>query len=205
MNAIIDRTGERFGAVVVIGRAPAVSGKRARWLYRCDCGTEKDADGRDLAKGHVQSCGCRFKGKQKHYASRDRTYSAWSTMKYRCQSPTSPAYHRYGGRGIKVCDEWLSYARFVDDMGPRPVGATIDRIDNDGPYAPWNCRWSTRKEQAQNRSTNVFLEHEGRRQTLAQWADEAGLPRGVFYHRAVSLKWDIARALSEPVRKLRRA
>lgn len=99
-----------------------------------------------------------------------RTYRSWANMKSRCLSPVNKRFHDYGERGIRVCERWLDFQNFLSDMGPCPEGLTLERIDNDGNYEPGNCRWVTRYEQDRNKRTNVFLEHDGERRTLTDWA-----------------------------------
>lgn len=113
-----------------------------------------------------------------------KTYSIWRSIKQRCFNPNTEHYHRYGGRGVTMCDAWAnSYAAFVADMGEKPEGMTLERIDNDGNYELTNVRWSSRKEQANNRMTNVYVTHLGKTLTLAQWADRYGYKYGLIGSR----------------------
>jgi hypothetical protein len=126
-------------------------------------------------------------------------YFAWAAMKARCYNPSHPGYARYGERGIRICDRWLeSFDNFLADMGPRlSPEHSIDRIDNDGDYAPENCRWATRREQACNRSSNVRLEYAGESMVLKDWAARTGL-----HPMCISLRlhrgWPVERALTTP-------
>lgn len=115
-------------------------------------------------------------GRPRHGLSKTPTWNVWCDMWKRCSNPRSSYFHRYGGRGISVCARWQDFAAFVADVGPRPSMAhTLDRIDNDGDYEPGNVRWATRKEQAQNRTTNHSITAFGRTQTLQAWAEELGI------------------------------
>jgi hypothetical protein len=136
------------------------------WRVRCECGQQKDVLGANLVKGRQVSCGCKQaeriaavgRASKKHgHAGRPEigippspTYRSWIAMWVRCTSEKHPAYHRYGGRGIKVCDRWKSFENFLADMGERPHGLTLDRAENDDGYQKSNCRWATRSEQSRN-------------------------------------------------------
>ena len=120
------------------------------------------------------------------YSTNPREYSSWAQMKNRCNNPKDPNYKRYGGRGISICSEWNSlhgFKQFYIDMGPRPQGKTLDRINNDGNYEPSNCKWSTRLEQANNTRTNYYLAIDGVTRTLAQWTRYFGVDKKIVYRR----------------------
>lgn len=128
--------------------------------------------------------------------SRTPTYRAWEKMRRRCHDPKYERYGDWGGRGIKVCDEWrASFAAFLAYMGEKPPGLMLDRIDNDGNYEPGNCRWATRSEQMRNQRRTVWVEHRGRRVKLADLCDELGLKRWVVYAR-LKIGWSLDRAIS---------
>jgi hypothetical protein len=159
----IDLVAQRFERWLVVGFSHIQSGK-AYWLCRCDCGNERAVGGDRLRNGKAKSCGClnietASSRLRKHghsaYANAGkstREYNSWVSMKQRCYNPLSAKFKDYGARGIKVCDRWLhSFANFLADMGLRPVGTTLDRIDSDGDYQPSNCRWATPLEQRHNR------------------------------------------------------
>ncbi len=111
------------------------------------------------------------------------TWAAWKDMKARCSNPNLKNYHRYGGRGITFCERWKSFDAFLEDMGNRPDGMTIERKNNDGPYSPDNCKWASRDEQANNTRRNRFVCAMGRTQTISQWAKEFGVSRFLIRDR----------------------
>ncbi len=124
--------------------------------------------------------------------------NTWYMMKHRCQNPKNIGYYLYGGRGIEVCDRWLDFWAFVEDMGERPEGHTLDRIDNDGPYAPWNCRWATGKEQKKNSRRNRnerVLVYQGEALNVAEWARKLGI-KYITLSKRIDRGWSVERALS---------
>lgn len=158
---IANLTGLMFGRLRVIGRSGARN-RQPLWRCVCECGNECDRLGNGLRRGSVNSCGCLVAENNRalrltHGMTKTPIYKVWRGMINRCHNPNQPHYERYGGRGIYVCDEWRnSFAQFYADMGDRPQGPTgvrytIDRKDNDGPYAAWNCRWATYREKTINK------------------------------------------------------
>lgn len=138
-------------------------------------------------------------GKSRLYRS---TYQSWCAMKHRCYNPHSKKYARYGGRGIIVCERWKhSFEKFFADMGPKPDGFSIERMDNNGNYEPANCRWATNLEQQNNTRACKFLEHDGLRLSIRAWARRSGLDISTFKYRIRS-GWPMARAISQrPMKK----
>lgn len=189
------KTGEKFGRLEVLARAPDRMTSRGKSAYRvrcrCECGNETVVDARRVRLGLTRSCGCLQVEAVKrasavaatHGLSRSATYRVWSSMVSRCRSPTNPAFKRYGGTGIGVCDRWLSFENFFADMGERPSGRTIDRIDGTKGYAPDNCRWATPKEQSSNIRSNVFVVVAGDRLCVSEAARRLGIPRSTILHR----------------------
>lgn len=140
-------------------------------------------------------------GKPTHGLSYTPEYRAWQQMRLRCTNPQHAAWADYGGRGITVCERWLtSPAAFLADMGPKPSPAhELDRIDNDGGYHPGNCRWVLRKQNDRNRRSNRHLEHQGERRTIAEWSERSGVPVDTLSYR-LKAGWSVSAALTTPVR-----
>jgi hypothetical protein len=162
-----------------------------RWhgLTRCDCGAETWRPEIDLLRNRASSCVCMKseitrKAKTRHGMSRTKTHRAWSSMLDRCYRKSNASYPRYGGRGITVCDRWRDcFECFLEDMGTAPAGHSLDRIDNDGPYSPENCRWVDAKTQSNNTRANTRIQHNGKSRTVAQWAEETGIGRTTIHYR----------------------
>lgn len=159
------------------------------WLCRCECGNEKVVYGDNLRYGYTQSCGCLQKERAseantKHHDVDSRLYNVWSAIKRRCYQEYEPKYDRYGGRGIKMCDQWRDdYGAFMEwalengyDYNAERGACTIDRIDNDGDYCPENCRWVSMKVQANNRGCNHKITYKGETHTIAEWSELLGVP-----------------------------
>ena len=205
----LNLTGKRFGKLVVIKTAGKTKNGAYLWQCKCDCGNEIIANVGNLKNGHTKSCGClrvnRCKTNfTKHGLEHTRLYGIWSDMRLRCYDEKNIAYHRYGGRGITICDEWKNDVKAFYDWATAngyKDSLTIDRIDNDGNYCPENCRWATVKEQASNRRSNILVTHNGKTQTMKKWANEVGTPYKVVWARMQKLGWSAERALTEPVKK----
>lgn len=184
-----DLTGGRFGYLVVESRDLTRGCKPLRWLCKCDCGNTSVVHGSSLRTGNTRSCGCLYRRAigdraRTHGLSQSSFYSVWNGMMARCYNPQSPNYSYYGGRGISVCEMWRkSILNFIEDMGPRPEGTTLDRIDNNGNYGPGNCRWATRGEQSVNKRTSRVITAFGKTQCLREWAEEKGIHKGTLQAR----------------------
>lgn len=207
---MIDRTGERFGRLVITRFIRVDKNWNYIWECKCDCGNIINVRYNNLLNGSTKSCGCLkrertierstkhgLSGGQGNYT---RLYRIWLNMRQRCNNRRDQDYPYYGGRGIKVCKEWDNYAAFHDWAMKNGYAdhLTLDRINNNGDYCPENCRWATRKEQARNTRQNHFITFNGKIMTIAEWAEYLGVSSTVLRTRLYR-GWPIERALTRPV------
>lgn len=195
MKAFTDLSGQKFHRLTVVSYAGKSPNKMFTFLCRCDCGTEKVFRGNHLVRGEVKSCGCyrretsaakiRLISTTHGHAAdgKSPTYESWTAMKARCGDVKHPAFHRYGGRGIMICDRWSIFENFLEDMGERPEGKTLDRKENDLGYSKDNCQWSTGKVQSRNRSNNHVITHDGKTMCLSEWAERVGIKKTTIRER----------------------
>lgn len=209
-HLFVDLAGKIFGRITVISFAGMrQSDHYALWNCLCECGNTVVITGRNLRSGKTQSCGCLHretfrKMVTKHGMKRSPEYNIYHKMLWRCTGRRPRDHKYYSSRGIVVCDRWRGpdgFANFYSDMGPRPTpDHSIDRIDNDGPYSPENCRWATREEQARNQRTNRIITLHGETHCLAEWSEITGLHPNIIQHRIDYFKWDVEKALTTPPR-----
>ena len=191
MRKTIIKSGDRFGRLTAVKFIEMRKNFTKYWLFRCECGNEKVMMANNVKNGHTKSCGCLGK----HGMSNTRVYNSWNAMKRRCYNKNDKDYKRWGGRGITVCDEWLSFINFYSDMGERPEKMTLDRINNDLGYSKENCKWSTQKEQTNNTRRNVFLTFNNKTLTVSQWAEELEISKFTLFER-IRRNWNIEKILS---------
>lgn len=179
------RANQRFGSLLTIKDVGRAADGHRVWLCACDCGVECERQTNNLRSAGFKSCGCAQKELQKKHGMKNSPeYSSWQSMKARCRNPSYKDYPRYGGRGISVCSEWAdSFEAFFSDMGQRPAGMTLERIDTNGHYEPGNCEWATPTEQARNRRRSVYVNWKSRRVHLADVANELGITYGAAFMR----------------------
>lgn len=199
--------GRRFGRLVVVEHAGTTSYGHSKWLCQCDCGKLSFHSGSRLNSGGANSCGClklervRQMGlsNKKHGMKGTPQYQRWQRIKNTCNDPNNQSYYMYGGRGIKVCERWLSFENFHADMGDAPSGTTIGRIDNDGDYCPENCRWETPRQQANNKRNTFYVTFQGIKLPLMEWIRRfnSGIGRSAVLGR-LNRGWPIEEAFTKP-------
>ena len=194
---------EKFGRYTVIAEAGRKNDMR-QVLCRCDCGTERVIYYKNLKSGNSKSCGCLASEHTsarnfKHGGAKTPTWSIWVGMKQRCSEASAKNKEWYFDRGIRVCERWNDYRLFLADMGERPAGMQLDRVNNDGNYEPSNCRWATPKTNSRNTRRNHVLEYEGASLTIAEWSERLGWPAYIIINR-LRCGWTIEKALTTAVR-----
>lgn len=208
MPAKLDLTGLRFSRLTANCPITGSQSSRRAWHCTCDCGNSTVVHTSALRGGQTRSCGClknelasaravAMNYKHGHKTGRvSPEYHTWSSMKTRCFSPKHEAWKDYGGRGIAVCDRWRkSFADFLADVGPRPNGTVLDRINNDGNYEPGNVRWTNQSTNLRNRRTNALIEIDGVTKCAADWAAQMGVERHAILQR-YQAGWRGAKLLS---------
>ena len=207
----IDLAGRVFGRLTVISFVHRDLRSQGHWKCRCRCGNIKVIQYANLTSGSSKSCGCLQRELISNRMTMDhtthgmygtKTYHVWANMIQRCANPNHKSYHNYGGRGIKVCERWADFKNFLDDMGERPDGLSIERKNNNGGYSPCNCKWATRKEQNRNTRRNRPITYKGETKILVEWARQFNLSREVLSSR-LSRGWDVERALNTETQKRR--
>lgn len=189
-----DLSGKKFGRLTVIKLHGRNASQKITWDCKCECGKMTVVIGAELKKGTTKSCGCyktdKAKSRAKHGLSNSRLRSKWRFMIQRCENPKSVSYKNYGGRGIKVCDEWHdlnTFAKWAFENGYQEVNNkheyTIDRIDVNGNYEPSNCRFVNMKKQCRNKRYNHLITYNSETKTLAEWSELTGINRSTIAYR----------------------
>lgn len=209
MSPIVDCAGHRFGRLVVLKLVEVRPRVGTIWLCQCDCGNQVPVPRKLFAHGKTKSCGCLLRDHGRSLPKRQprhghatkgqltAEYAAWRAMRNRCGYPGDISYHRYGGRGIRVCERWNEFEAFLADIGKRPSrNHSLERKDNNGNYEPGNVRWATRKEQGRNTSVNRIVSIKGRDMTLAEAMETFAphTPKGTITSR-LSRGWDVYQAI----------
>ncbi len=200
----IDISGNVYGRLKVLKFHSFRNGD-SMFECKCDCGKIKVIRGYSIKCGSTASCGCLSVDVATlkstiHGGSYSSEYKIWQSMKSRCLNPNSTGYKHYGGSGITVCERWRnSFLDFLEDVGKRPEGMTLERKNNNGNYTPKNCKWATWKEQSNNKSTSRLITFRGETKTVTMWSDELNIKRHIIFQRLDILKWSVDDALTIPV------
>ena len=205
--------GDRFGNLVTIRIVKTDKG--AKWLCRCDCGNQPEVIGNNLRKGNSTKCeDCRRKAlKRTPHSRKDgrsvdggaltETYRVWQLMKSRIKNPNNKRYSAYGGRGLTLDPRWEDFDNFLSDMGQRPSSeASIERLDNDFGYWPFNCVWADRWQQATNKRNNHFITARGETRTVSEWSRILGCGHKVIINR-LSAGWTEDQTINTPLNETR--
>jgi len=179
----IDLSNKKFNKLTVIEQAPHFNG-RIRWLCKCDCGNTTNVNTYDIKSGKTKTCGCAVGGKETHGLSKIPEYKIWASIIQRTTNPNDFSYPKYGGRGITVCDNWLKFENFIEDMGRRPnKNLSVERVNNDKGYFSDNCKWDTRKNQNRNKRSNRHVTINGITKLITDWLDCSPVHYSTYYRR----------------------
>lgn len=196
---------ERYGRLAVIREVEERKWGRRQYLCRCDCGKEKIVKGANLNNGHTRSCGCLSREvssrlMKTHGQKKTRLYRIWAGMKTRCLNQEVAVYPRYGGKGVTLCDEWMSFEGFQKwaNASGYKKDLTIERMDNDGNYEPGNCTWISMGRQSWNRSNTIWIAYNGETKSLPEWCNSLGLSYQMVFSRLKYLKWSVEKAFETP-------
>lgn len=211
MSKILDLTGQKFGRLKVL-QFIEIRKHHSYWLCKCNCGNITEVSNSSLRSGKVKSCGCLrketakenvIKSQTTHHLTNTRIYNIWRSMKKRCYLKSYKAYKDYGGRGIRVCDEWrndfMSFYNWAVANGYKE-NLTLDRIDVNGNYEPNNCRWVDWKTQQNNRRDNIHIQYNGENKSVYEWANTFDIKYCTLWWR-IKNGWSIEDALTMKVRK----
>lgn len=190
---------ERYGKLTVFPQIKK-GGAASLVLCLCDCGKECWSEPRCLVHRGRRSCGCDLSRKRRpdsEIAEKHELYRVWSAMRDRCNNPRNPHFANYGGRGIAVAKEWDSFWLFVEHMGPRPTGYTIERENNDGPYSPQNCGWASRAAQNRNKRNTILYTFNGYSGCIKDVAAHFGVDRQRLRYRLKRLEWPIEKSMND--------
>lgn len=204
MSKLNDITNKRFGRLTALYILHNHHKKRVHWLCVCDCGNLKEVASNNLLTGVIKSCGCLRKAGTNiiHKKSNSRIYKIYHGIKDRCYNKNAPQYKDYGGRGIKVCDEWLhdfqAFYSWSMKHGYNDT-LTIDRINNNKGYSPNNCRWVDMTTQVRNRRNTKYITYKGETKPLKEWCEILNLNYKTVNSRITKLHWSIENALGKEV------
>lgn len=192
------KPGDKYGRLTLVSFL-SKEGRCETWVAKCDCGTIKTVKKAKLISNRTTSCGCRKREVGRtHGMSNSCEFKCWTNMKKRCLNKNSKAYKHYGGRGITICKTWRdSFEAFYRDMGHKPKGYTLERVDNNGNYEPGNCKWANRKQQAKNRRVARLLTHNNRTENIADWSRITGLSTSAIDYR-LKTGMTVSEALTTP-------
>ena len=206
MAKLPNQIGLKYGRWLVIDTFRNERGKLVG-VCKCECGTIRNVEMCSLRKKKPKSisCGCYFLEMMKtrditHNLSKTKTYGCWRDMRHRCNNAHYSNYKSYGGRGITVCERWDKFENFLEDMGEKPEGRSLDRIDNNGNYCPENCRWATPKEQSKNMRNNIFIVYNGKQMLLSELSELSGINRETLKYRIFTRNMTPELAVSTPLK-----